>query len=163
MADAASHDGKPLLCCSRSDCCLCWSCFPREQGTGSGWAAVLVPKEWRQDTKGSLTTEGPEAAEEEASLSGRRRLLLEEEEGLPPIAILWLTPLLNAKLQCHRTTKRPTDWVHLAGLLSQPGIRLSRQEHRKEIQQGKPSQRSFQKPQSQSHLAYTPHSLRQGS
>ena len=51
---------------------------------------VLVPKEWREETKGSLTTEGPEAAEEEASLSGPRWLLPEEEEGIPPIAILRL-------------------------------------------------------------------------
>lgn len=125
---------------------------------------VLVPKEWREETKGSLTTEGPEAAEEEASLSGPRWLLPEEEEGIPPIAILRLTPLLSAKLQGNCTTERPTDWVHLAWSSEsarQSGYQVRSTEKRSNGGKAKPN--SFQMPQSPSHLAYTPHSLGQGS
>lgn len=64
-----------------------------QQGTGRGWAAGS--KRARRRNQRLLTTGGPQAAEEEASLGRPRGLVPEEEEGLPSPAVLWLTLLLN--------------------------------------------------------------------
>lgn len=61
-----------------------------------GETGQLVPNEQCEETReGSLTAEGPQAAEEEAALSWARGLLPEEEEGLPLATVLWLTLYLT--------------------------------------------------------------------
>lgn len=75
----------------------------------------LVPNEqWEETQEGSLTAEGPQAAEEEAALNWARGLLPEEEEGLPPATVLWLTLYLTPNSGITAQPGGSTDWVHLA-------------------------------------------------
>lgn len=124
---------------------------------------VLVPKEWPGDTKGSLTTEGPEAAEGEASLGGALTAASRGGGRAPSHCQPLAEPFTQCQTAVQLHNQRPTDWAHLAWSSEsarQAGCQVRSTEKRSE---GKPSQISFQKPQSQSHLTYTPHSLGQGS
>lgn len=80
MADAASHPRS--LSSAAPDQTATYAGTFYQQGTGRGWAAV--PKE-RRGSQGLLPAGGPQAAEEEASLSWPRGLVPEDEEGSLPL------------------------------------------------------------------------------